>query len=79
MAQVLHYTTRRSLAAAAELSNEEIQALHRRHIAEITKNLAPPQSEQLNYEQQQWLRLRMRTPMGDPWKSWSKRERRTGT
>ena len=70
MTQVIQYsnTTRRSLAAAAELSTEEIQALRRRHIAEITKNLAPPQSEDLTYEQEQWLRRRMRSPMPKPYK-----------
>jgi hypothetical protein len=68
MIKVIRYATRRSLAAAAELSTEEILALRRRHIAEIIKDLAPPQSEDLNYDQQQWLRLRMRSPMGKPYK-----------
>lgn len=70
MTQIIQYsnTTRMNLAAAAELSTEEKQALRRRHIAEITKNPASPQSEDLNYEQQQWLRLRMRSPMGKPYK-----------
>ena len=53
MTQVLHvqhHQPRRSLAAAVELTTEEIQERRRKHIAEITKNLAPPQSEELNYE-----------------------------
>lgn len=71
MTQVLHvqhHQPRRSLVAAVELTTEEIQERRRKHIAEITKNLAPPQSEELNYEQQQWLRRRMRSPMAKPYK-----------
>ena len=57
MTQVLHQYYRSSLAAAAELTDEEIKKQRwRKHIAEITKNLAPPQSEDLTYEQKQWLR-----------------------
>ncbi len=55
---------------------DDINAIRERHlkyIAEITKDLFPPRSEKLNREQQQWLKLRMRTPMGKPWKSWANR------
>jgi hypothetical protein len=68
MTQVIQYTPRRSLGASAKLSDEEIKERHLKHIAEITNNLAPPQSEDLNYEQQQWLRRRMRSPMPKPYK-----------
>jgi hypothetical protein len=59
MTQVI-YATRRSLAAA-QLTDEEIRERHLKHIAEISKNLAPPQSEELNYEQQEWMRRKMRS------------------
>lgn len=68
MTQVLHYTTRRSLAAAAEPTTEEIQERHMKHIAEITKDLAPPQSEELTYEQQEWLNFRMARPFPKPYR-----------
>ena len=73
MTQVLQYpgNTRRSLAAAAELTDAEIKKQRwRKHIAEISKHLAtePIQSEDLNYEQQQWLRQRMARPFPKPYR-----------
>jgi hypothetical protein len=71
MTQVIHYATRRSLAAAAPLTEAEIKKEQwRKHIAEISKHLdtEPIQSEDLNYEQEEWFRRRMRSPMSKPYK-----------
>jgi hypothetical protein len=58
MAQVLHHRQRQSKRRrldSSELTTEEIQERHMKHIAEISKHLAtePIQSEELNYEQKQ--------------------------
>ena len=55
MAQVLVH--RRSLAAAAtgEPTDEEIKERHLKHIAEITKDLAPPKFANLTEDQQDFL------------------------
>ena len=78
MTQVLcSNTTRRSLAASAPapLSDKEIRERHRNQIAEITKNLAPPLSEELNEEQKQWLKFRMSRPFPEPYTVWTRRRR----
>ena len=49
-------------------STESIQERHLKHLAEITRNLAPPQSEELNYEQKQWLYFRMSRPIPKPYR-----------
>lgn len=61
MAQVLI-----PLVASSSLTDKEIRERHRKHIAELTKDLALPKSEKLNQEQQQWLKQRIRTPIGKP-------------
>jgi hypothetical protein len=73
MTQVIEYatTTRRSLAAAAPLTDSEIKKERwRKHIAEISKHLTtePIQSEQLTYEQQEWLNFRMARPFPKPYR-----------
>lgn len=73
MTQELQYnnTTRKSLAAAAaEPTTEEIQERHMKHIAEISKHLAtePIQSEELTFEQQEWLDFRMARPFPRPYR-----------
>lgn len=76
MVQILYpNATRRSLAASAPLSDEDIGARHLKHIAEITKNLGPLQSEDLNYEQKRWLKFRMARPFPEPYTVWAKRRR----
>jgi len=64
------YAPRRSLVASPELTAKEIQERHMKHIAEISKHLAtePIQSEDLNYEQQQWLNFRMARPFPKPYR-----------
>ena len=66
--QYSNTTNRRSLAAAAELTDEEIKERRLKHIAEITKDLAPPQSEDLTYEQEEWLNFRMARPFPKPYR-----------
>jgi hypothetical protein len=68
MTQVLQYptTTRRSLAASCLPSDEEIRERHLKHIAEITKDLAPIQGEKLTYEHQQWMRRKLRSGFTKP-------------
>jgi hypothetical protein len=71
MTQVIEYTPRRSLAAAYIPSDEEIKKQQwRKHIAKISKHLAtePIQSEDLTYEQQEWLNFRMARPFPEPYK-----------
>ena len=61
----------RSLAASAPLTDQEIKKMQwRKHIAEISKHLGtePILAEDLNYEQQQWLRRQMRSPMPKPYR-----------
>ena len=53
MAQVL--APRRSLAASAPLTDDEIKERHLKHIAEITKDLAPPKFADLTEDQQDFL------------------------
>ena len=56
MTQVLQYSSKRSsLAAAAEVTDEEIRERHLKHIAEITKDLAPPKFANLTEDQQDFL------------------------
>ena len=65
------FSPRKSLAAAAELTDEEIKKQRwRKHIAEISKHLAtePIQSEDLTYEQQEWLNFRMARPFPKPYR-----------
>jgi hypothetical protein len=64
MAQVL--APRRSLAASAPLTDEEIRYWHLKHISEITKDLGPIQGEELTYEQQQWMRRKLRSGFTKP-------------
>ena len=66
MAQVL--APRRSLAASAPLTDEEIKEWHLKHIAEITKDLAPIQGEGLTFEQEEWLEFRMSRPFPPPYR-----------
>ena len=54
MTQVI-YATKRSLADAAELTDEEIEERHLKHIAEITKDLAPLKDADLTEDQQDFL------------------------
>jgi hypothetical protein len=79
MTQVLRYSKanakrrRRSLAAAAtaEPTEAEIKkAQWRKHIAEISKHLAiePIQSQELTFEQQEWLEFRMARPFPKPYR-----------
>lgn len=67
MAQVLA-PRRRSLAASAPLTDEEIRERHLKHIAEISKHLdtEPIQSEELTYKQQQWMRRKLRSGFTKP-------------
>ena len=53
MAQIL--APRRSRAASAPLTDEEIKERHLKHIAEITKDLAPPKFANLTEDQQDFL------------------------
>ena len=53
--QYSNTTNRRSLAAAAELTDEEIKERRLKHIAEITKDLAPPKFANLTQDQQDFL------------------------
>ena len=76
MAQLLSIVTSRVTCIYNILpTDEEIRERHLRHIAEISKHLSfePIKSQKLNFEQEQWLKLRLRNPMGEPWKSWSRR------
>ena len=70
MAQAL--ILRRSLAAcsAKERTTKEIQDRAMKHIAEISAHLAtePIQSEDLTYEQQEWLEFRMARPFPKPYR-----------
>ena len=69
MAQVL--APRRSLAAAAELTDAEIKKQRwRKHIEEISRHLdtEPIQSEELTFEQQEWLEFRMSRPFPKPYR-----------
>ena len=52
------YAPRRSLTSSAELTTEDIQA--------------PPQSDDLNYEQKQWLYFRMSRPFPRPYRPYPK-------
>jgi len=65
--------SRRSLAcsASAPLTTKEIQDRHMKHIAEISKHLAtePIQSEELTFEQQEWLEFRMARPFPRPYRT----------
>ena len=86
MAQVL--APRRSLAAAAELTDAEIKKQRwRKHIEEISRHLdtEPIQSEELTFEQQEWLEFRMSRPFPKPYRTrepiefpykWIERERK---
>ena len=55
-------------AATAEPTDDEIRERHLKHIAEISKHLStePIQSENLNYEQQQWMKRKMRSGFTKP-------------
>ena len=66
-AQVL--APRRSIAAAAtgERTTAKIQERHMKHMAEITKDLAPFKGQELNDEQKQWLYFRMGRPFPKPY------------
>jgi hypothetical protein len=67
------YATRRSLAAAAELTDAEVKkAQWLKHIEEITKDLAPIQGEELTYEQQQWYDRKMASIRPKPYRPWPK-------
>jgi hypothetical protein len=73
MTQVIQYSTtkRRSLAAAYLPSDEEIKKEQwRKHIEEISKHLStePIQSEDLTYEQKEWLYFRMSRPFPKPYR-----------
>ena len=68
-----------SLAAAvAEPTTEEIQEQHMKHIGEISKHLAtePIQSEDLTFEQEQWLNFRMSRPFPKPYRPWPKTKKK---
>ena len=65
MTQVI-YAPRRSRAASTEPTIEEIQERHLKYIAEITKDLAPIQAEGLTFEQQQWMRRKLRSGFTKP-------------
>ncbi len=73
LAQILHTT--KSLAAPYVESDDEIRERHLKHIREISKVLSPPKSEELTYEQHQWLKFRMARPFPEPYKVWAKRTR----
>ena len=63
--ELQYHRKRRSLAASAPLTDEQIKKQQwRKHIEEISRHLAsePIQSEDLNYEQKQWLYFRMSRP-----------------
>lgn len=45
----------RSLATSTPLTDEEIKECHLKHIAEITKDLAPPKFAKLTEDQQDFL------------------------
>jgi len=45
---------------------ERIQRQHLEHITEVTKDLAPIQGEELTYEQQQWMRRKLRLGFTKP-------------
>jgi hypothetical protein len=47
---------------------ETIQERHLKHIAEITKDLAPIQGEDPTFEQQEWLDFRMSRPFPKPYR-----------
>jgi len=59
-----------TVAAAAKLTTEEIQERHMKHIAEISKHLStePIQSEDLTFDQQEWLEFRMARPFPKPYR-----------
>ncbi len=61
-----------TLAAAttAQLTTAEIQERAMKYIAEISKHLAtePIQSEELTFEQQEWLEFRMARPFPKPYR-----------
>ena len=68
------YATRRSLAASAPLTDEEIKKQRwRKHIEEISRHLdtEPIQSEELTFEQQEWLEFRMSRPFPKPYRPWA--------
>ncbi len=79
MSQVITYAPRRSLAACCipppkpkdtrSAKTREIQERFLKHIEEITKDLGPPQSEDLNYEQEEWQKFRMARPFPKPYRS----------
>ena len=69
MAQVL--IPRRSLAASAPLTDEEIKKQRwRKHIEEISRHLATEriQSQYPTYEQKQWRYFRMSRPFPKPYR-----------
>ena len=77
MAQIL-LTRRGSLAACVKVeSDADIRERHLKHIAEITKHLAntPIESEDLKYQQEEWIKFRMARPFPEPYRVWAKRER----
>jgi hypothetical protein len=74
MTQVIQYHhRRRSLAASAPLTDEQIKKQRwRKHIEEISRHLAtePIQSEDPTFEQQEWLEFRMANPFPKPCRPW---------
>lgn len=55
MTTVIQYAPTSSLVGASTLSDEEIRERHLKHIAEITKDLAPPKFANLTEDQQDFL------------------------
>jgi len=53
-----------------QLTTKEIQERHLKHIAEISAHLdtEPIQSEELTFEQKEWLEFRMARPFPKPYR-----------
>ena len=60
------------IVAPTEAENKKAQ--WRKHIEEISRHLStePIQSEDLTFEQQEWLEFRMSRPFPEPYRPWPK-------
>ena len=59
------------LQTKSKRTTQEIQDEHLKYIAEITKDLGPIQSEELNTEQKNWLYFRLQRSFPKPCRPWA--------
>lgn len=60
------FSPRKSLAPAADLTDEKIKTRRRKHKRSKHLSTEPIQSEDLTYDQQEWLNFRMARPFPKP-------------